>query len=346
MAQVAHPDRAHSRPAANRQVIVTRRTEGVPQPDLFHVVDSQAPECPPDGALVQVLFAVVDPAMRGWLSAGPNYMTVADGEVMNAHGVGTILESRLADWAPGDTVFGWFGWQQIAAVRAEQLIWKVDLDLAPAEAWLSVLGLNGLTAWVGFQHLAQPKAGETILVSTCAGGVGGVVGQLAKASNLRAVGLTSSAEKVALAERELGYATAIDYVAASDLAGAVAQACPDGIDIFFDNTAGEIADAVFPALNVGARVIQCGTAAIPAWTPPPQGPRRERDMITKRLTWRGMVILDHADLYADALGDLKALYVEDRLIAHHEILNGLEAAPGALRHLFSGANTGRLLIKP
>jgi NADPH-dependent curcumin reductase CurA len=346
MVQIADPDRVSPRPAANRQVIVTRRADGIPQPDLFQVVVSPAPECPPDGVLVQVLFASVDPAMRGWLSPGRNYMSVADGDVMKAHGVGRVLESRLADWAPGDTVFGWFGWQQIAAVRAEQLIWKVDLDLAPAEAWLSVLGLNGLTAWVGFQHLAQPKAGETILVSTCAGGVGGVVGQLAQASNLRAVGLTSSAEKVALAERELGYAAAIDYVAASDLAGAVVQACPDGVDIFFDNTAGEIADAVFPALNVGARVIQCGSAAIPAWTPPPRGPRRERDMITKRLTWRGMVILDHADLFADALTDLKALYAQGRLTARHEILNGLEAAPGALRHLFSGANTGRLLLKP
>ncbi len=325
---------------------MTRRAVGVPQPDIFQVVDGEAPECPPDGVLVQVLFAAVDPAMRGWLSTEPNYMTVPDGAVMNAHGVGRILESRLPDWAPGDTVFGWFGWRQIAAVGPKSLLWKVDLELAPAEAWLSVLGLNGLTAWVGFRHLARPKAGETVLVSTCAGGVGGVVGQLAQEANVRAVGLTSSASKAALAERDLGYAAAIDYRAASDLTAAIAKACPQGIDIFFDNTAGAIADAVFPCLNVGARVIQCGTAAVAAWTPPPIGPRRERDVLTKRLSWRGLVVTDHADVFADALQDLKMLYAEGKLTARHEILHGLETAPGALRHLFSGANTGRLLLQP
>ncbi len=295
---------------------------------------------------MRVLYASVDPGMRGWLSEEKNYMTVPNGTVMRAHGVGEIIASDHPNFIPGDHVYGWFGWQQFAGAAAEDILWKVDTRLAPAAAWLGILGLNGLTAWVGLNHLARPLAGETLMVSTAAGAVGGAVGQLAKSAGLRVVGLTGSDAKAAHACAEFGYDVAMNYRAEADLSSAIAAACPDGIDIFFDNAAGDIADAVFPNLAAGARVIQCGTASVASWLPPPTGPRRERDMLVKRLSWHGFVVMDHAALFPQALRELGALVAERRLIGRDHVLEGLEEAPGAIAMLYRGENQGRLLIRP
>lgn len=330
----------------NRAVRVLHRSDGIPGPEAFAIDNGPDPVCPPDGCLVQVIFTAVDPGMRGWLSREQNYLTVQDGEVMRAHGIGRVVESHTARFPVGAIVYGWLGWQQMAAVPESAILWTVDLAAAPAEYWLSALGLNGLTAWVGLRHLGAIRAGETALVTTCAGGVGSIVGQLAALTGARAVGLTGDDRKAALAMAEFGYDTALNYRAPDDLADAIARACPDGIDLFFDNTGGAIADAVFPSLNIGARIIQCGTAAIPSWTPVPSGPRRERDLLTKRLSWRGFIVFDHQDMFDQAFAEMKGLIAAGKLRARHEILDGLDAAPGAIRHLYSGRNEGRLIIKP
>jgi NADPH-dependent curcumin reductase CurA len=313
---------------------------------VFEVTEAPMPKCPAGGVLVRVLYAAVDPAMRGWLSSEKNYLTVPDGAVMRAEGVGEVLVSDHPDWRPGDFAYGTFGWQQYAAVSSGELRWRVDLAVAPAPVWLGSLGFNGLAAWIGLNYFSQPRPGETVLVSTAAGAVGSVVACLARAAGLEAVGLTGSPEKVDRCRQQLGYRAAVDYKASTDLQGDIANACPRGIDIFFDNTAGVIADAAFPALNRGARVIQCGTASIANWSPTPLGPRRERDMIVKRLSWRGFVVVDHLHLYPQALIDLEALYVAGRLDAQTEVLDGLDAAPGAIQRLYSGLNDGRLCIRP
>jgi NADPH-dependent curcumin reductase CurA len=330
-----------------REVRVLARANCIPTPDIFEVVDAPMPECPADGSLVRVILSAVDPAMRGWLSAEKNYMTVPDGEVMRAHGVGEVIASDTPKFPFGSLVFGWLGWQRYAAVPEPDLLWQIDTQIAPPEAWLGIFGLNGLTAWVGLVHLGRPQPGQTLLVTTAAGGVGGTVGQLAAAHGLRAVGITGGPEKAARAVAELGYMAAIDYHAAGDaLADQVKAACPDGIDIFFDNTAGLQADAVFPSLNAGARVIQCGTASIASWLPPPQGPRRERDILVKRLSWQGFVVFDHAAIFPAAHAELQALYRSGKLLARHEILEGLEQAPGAIQRLYRGQNQGRLMLRP
>jgi NADPH-dependent curcumin reductase CurA len=331
----------------NQVVRVLRRAAGIPGPEIFQLEAAPMPDCPAGGMVMRVLHAGVDPAMRGWLSAEKNYMTVPDGAVMRALCVGEIVQSLCADWPVGRLAYGWMGWCRFAAVMPADLLWAVDADVAPPAAWLNIFGLNGLTAWLGLRHFGRPRPGETVLVTTAAGAVGAVVGQLAAAHGLRPVGLTSTAEKVARATETLGYATAIDYRATGDrLADAVAAACPDGIDIFFDNTAGWLADAVFGRLNTGARVVQCGTASISSWLPPPTGPRRERDMLVKRLCWQGFVAFDHADLFPAALAELRALYAAGDLVSHDEVLHGLEHAPGAIRRLYEGDHLGRLSIVP
>jgi len=331
--------------STNTQIIVRSRAAGIPQAENFELVEAAMPSCPAGGLLVRVLNASVDPAMRGWLSAEKNYLTVPDGEVMKAHGVGEVIASECAAYNVGDVVFGWLGWQRFAAISEKDALWKVDLSLAPPEAWLSIFGLNGLTAWIGFTHLARPVAGETVLVTTAAGGVGGVVGQLAAAAGLTAIGLTGGADKVARAEATLGYSKAIDY-RADGLDAALAEAVPKGVDIFFDNTAGALADAVFRHLNIRARVIQCGTASVSSWLPPPTGPRRERDMLVKRLAWQGFVAFDYTREFPQALADLQGLYRAGQLTAQDEVLEGLAHAPGAIARLYRGENTGRLTIRP
>jgi NADPH-dependent curcumin reductase CurA len=330
----------------NRKVLLAARAKGIPAPHHFTIIEELLPDMPPGGALVRVLYASVDPGMRGWVSAETNYMTVPTGTVMRAHGVGEIIASDHPDYGPGDHVYGWFGWQQFAAATPADILWRVDLALAPAATWLGNLGLNGLTAWVGLNHLGHPRAGETLLVSTAAGAVGGAVGQLAKLAGLRVIGLTGSDVKVAQACAAFGYDAAINYRAVADLAGAVASACPDGIDIFFDNAGGGIADAVFPALRAGARVIQCGTAAVASWLPPPIGTRRERDMLVKRLSWHGFVVTDHAALFPLALRELGFLAASGQLTGRDHVLEGLDQAPGAIAMLYRGENHGRLLIRP
>jgi NADPH-dependent curcumin reductase CurA len=329
----------------NRQVIVVKRAAGVPTPDVFRVQEGPVPGCPQGGVLVRVLFAAVDPAMRGWLSQERNYLTVPDGAVMRAEGIGEIIESKAPEWRVGDIAYGVFGWQQFAAVDVKRLYRRVDLGIAPAHVWLGSLGINGLTAWVGLRHYSRLRAGETVLISTAAGAVGSVVACLARASGARVVGLTGGPDKVERCIESLGCAAAIDYKATPDLAQAIAQACPAGVDVFFDNTGGAIADAAFAALNRGARIVQCGTAAVASWIPPPQGPRRERDVLVKRLSWLGFVILDHSDLFPQALDELKALYAAGQLDALTDILEGIDAAPGAIAHLYGGRNQGRLCIR-
>lgn len=329
---------------SNRTVVVAKRASGIPGAENFKLVDLARPAPPPGGAVVRIRYAAVDPAMRGWLSAEPNYFTVPDGEVMRSHAVGEVVESDSAHWRTGDWVYGFFGWQEFYAATEDQFIWKIDRDIAPAPVWLGPLGLNGITAWLGFRHFARPKAGETVLVSTAAGGVGSVVGQLAKAGDVRAVGLTSGSDKVALAIRDFGYEKAIDYKAAGDLTGSIALACPQGVDISYDNVGGEISDSVFANLNRGARIIQCGTASIESWIPTPAGPRREREMLVKRLSWNGFVALDHRELFPAALADLTDLYRQQRLKSRQELLEGLGAAPAAVQRLYSGQNHGRLCI--
>lgn len=245
----------------NRQVILVARPSGVAQAEHFSIREVPALALTVGQILVRNNFLSVEPAMRGWIADLGNYSAAVEiGSVMRALAVGEVVESRHPDFRTGDVVTGWFGWQELAAVEARAVVRKViEADL-PRSLALGVLGINGVTALLALTLIGEPRAGDDVVVSTAAGSVGSAVGQIAKILGCRTIGIAGGPQKAAQCRDLFGYDAAIDYKA-SRMAEALDAACPDGIQVYFDNTAGAISDTVYPKLAVGARVVVCGTAS-------------------------------------------------------------------------------------
>jgi NADPH-dependent curcumin reductase CurA len=260
----------------NRQVVLVARPKGVAQARHFAI--REAPVlAPADGQiLVRNNFLSVEPATRGWIADTGNYSAAVELQsVMRALAVGDVVESRHPDFRPGDVVTGWFGWQEFATLDASAVMRNVIETDLPRSLALGVLGINGVTALLALTLIGEPKAGDHVLVSTAAGAVGSAVGQIAKILGCRTTGIAGGPQKAAQCLDLFGYDAAIDYKAPG-MAAALDAACPGGVQVYFDNTAGAISDAVYPRLAVGARVVICGTASIASWDPWPTGPRVER----------------------------------------------------------------------
>ena len=328
----------------NRRVILKSRPVGVPQAEHFTIDAAPVPELAPGHILVANRFVSVEPAMRGWVNAAPNYSPpVPVGDVMRAFGVGEVVASQADDFKPGDRVAGMFGWQRYASVDAGIARRVTDHDL-PLSTALGVLGTNGVTAYWGLLGVGLPKAGETVVVSTAAGSVGSAVGQIARLKGCRTVGIAGGAEKVRQCREEFGYDAAIDY-RHGDLGAALDAACPGGIDVYFDNTSGHISETIWPRLAVRARVVICGTASITNWDPWPSGPRVERHLLVKRARMEGFLLFDWMDRYEEAVRELAGWIRSGHLRYREHVLRGFEAAPDAIAMLYRGENTGKLLIE-
>ena len=332
-------------PNSNRQVLLKSRPAGIPQAENFEIVEAPAPQIADRQFLVRNEFLSVEPAMRGWVSAVANYsQPVGIGEVMRSFAAGTVLASKHPGFAEGDKVMGMLGWQQYAVSDGTNVTRKVKETDLPLSLSLGVLGLNGITAYFGLIDLGEPKPGDTVVVSTAAGAVGSAVGQIAKLSGCRTVGITGGPVKSKLCRDEFGYDDVIDYKA-GDVAKALKEACPRGIDVYFDNTAGSISDAVYAQLALGARVVSCGTASIASWDPWPQGPRIERHILVKRARVSGLLIFDYAHRYEEAIARLADWVRAGKLTYREEISDGIEHCPGAIAELYRGENLGKKLIK-
>lgn len=333
------------RQRANRQVRLKSRPSGIPQAEHFEIVEAPVPNPVVGQVLVRNIYLSVEPAMRGWVSAVANYSEpVALGAVMRSLAAGRVEESRHPDFVPGDYVTGMFGWQDYAVVDAREIQRKVGGSGLPISTSLGVLGLNGLTAYFGLLDIGQPKAGENVVVSTAAGAVGSCVGQIANIKGCRTVGIAGGPDKVRICREEFRYDSAVDYKA-DDFESAVDAACPGGVDVYFDNTAGRISDAVMGRLSVGARVVICGTASIANWDPIPLGPRVERHLIVKRARMQGFLILDYAGRYPEALRELETWVRSGQIRYREDILDGIEQAPGSIAGLYRGENMGKRLIR-
>lgn len=329
----------------NRKCVLASRPEAIAQARNFEIIEVPH-ETLRDGEIrVRNAFLSVEPAMRGWIADKDNYAEpVPVGSVMRAIAVGWVTESRSGTFAVGDAVTGWFGWQEEAVVPAASVLRKVTETDLPLSLSLGILGINGVTAYLALTGAGEPKAGDTLVVSTAAGSVGSAAGQIGRLLGCRTIGIAGGPDKAELCVARFGYDEAFDYKD-PDFASSIANACLDGIDIYFDNTAGAISDAVLPHLAIGARVVVCGTASIAAWDPWPAGPRIERHLLVKRARMQGFVIFDHLDRWDASVAKLAQWIRSGDLIYEEDILEGMAACPDALAGLYRGENRGKRVIR-
>jgi NADPH-dependent curcumin reductase CurA len=334
---------AFGAPNRNRRVLLVRRPTGVPQPEDFAFDEGPVPEPGPGQFLLRNIYLSVDPAQRGWASAEANYSApVALGTPMRALATGIVLRSNDTSVAEGTFLYGMFGWQDYAVADASDIAMRLTARI-PLQTAANLHGINGLTAYLALTECGRPQAGETLLVSTAAGGVGGFVGQIGKILGCRTVGLTGDDTKVARCRERYGYDAAFNYRSV-DLGPALDQAAPDGVDIYFDNTGGTILDTALRRMAMRGRIVQCGTAATASWDPPPIGLRNEREIMTRRLVWSGFVVFDWRDRFGEAADTLTGWYREGRIVSDEDVSHGIEAAAGALAEVYAGRNRGKKLI--
>jgi len=285
----------------------------------------------------------LDAANRAWMQGATYRSALKAGDVMAGGALAEVVESRAPGLTPGDLVFADTGWQEWAAVSARGLSPLPRLE--PLTHLLSVFGVAGLTAYFGLLECGRPKAGETVVVSAAAGSVGTLVGQIAKIKGCKVVGVAGGAEKCALLTRELGFDAAVDYKA-GDLRRALRATCPDGIDVYFDNVGGDVLEACLFNMNLHGRVACCGAVSQYDGAAPPHGPRGVPGLIvTKRLTLQGFVVMDFYAKRDAALAELKAWVDEGKLVVREDVLEGLEALPGALVGLLAGENIGKRMVR-
>jgi NADPH-dependent curcumin reductase CurA len=329
----------------NRRVILTTRPTDIPQPEHFTLDECEVPDLGDGELLIRNRFLSVDPAQRGWALAEANYSTpVALGTAMRALAVGEVIASRDPEFRVGQHLYGWFDWQAYCICRADAVLRRVDRSAVPLSANASLLGINGLAAFIGLTRFGRPEPGEWVLVSTAAGSVGSFVGQFAHRLGARPVGLTSSRAKAKRCLERYAY----EHVALYNEAGwaeELGQFAPEGMNVFFDSAGGEILDAGIRHMARHGRVVQCGTASIQAWSPPPQGPRHEREVLARRLQWGGFVIFDHVREFETAARTLIDWHHRGDLVIDEDISIGLETAPDSIAGLYRGENLGKRLIQ-
>jgi len=327
----------------NRQILLKSRPNGAPGPDNFELARSPVPE-PGDGeVLTRTRYLSLDPYMRGRMSAAKSYARPVEvGEPMVGGTVSEIVTSRNAKFAVGDIVMGYGGWQDYALSNGAGLR-KLDPAVAPVSTALGVLGMPGMTAYVGLLEIGQPKPGETVVVAAASGAVGSVVGQIAKIKGCRAVGIAGGPDKCRFVVQELGFDACIDH-RATDFTRQLEATCPAGIDIYFENVGGAVQQAVWPLLNDFARIPVCGLIAQYNAATPVPGPDMS-SVLRKRLTLRGFIVWDFAARQADFLRDAGEWVRSGRLKYREDVVDGLENAPAAFLGLLQGKNFGKLLVK-
>lgn len=333
----------------NRQILLASRPQGEPSADNFKLVSTAVPALADGQVLVRHHFLSLDPYMRGRMNDSKSYAAPQPlDQVMIGGTAGEVVESRNANFQVGDKVVGMGGWQEYAVVDASQrgVLQKVDTTHVPLSAYLGAVGMPGVTGWYGLVRIIAPKAGETVVVSSAAGAVGGAVGQLAKARGARVVGIAGGPDKCRSVVQDLGFDECIDYRQFPDLkslSGALKAACPDGIDGYFENVGGVLLDAVMLRANAFARIAMCGMIAgyngeaIPMTMP--------QLILVNRMKIEGFIVSEHMDAWPEALKELGTLVATGKLKYRETVAQGLENAPEAFFGLLKGRNQGKQLVK-
>lgn len=329
----------------NRQLRLQVRPKGLLAPGDLQLVETQMPELEDGQALAKVKYLSMDPTMRVWMAVDSYLPAVGIGEVMRAGGLAEVVESRHAQFKKGDKVFGLTGLQEYTIIEAQSKIAFQKIPTIPfvsETAFLGVLGMTGLTAYFGMMEIGKPKKGETLVVSAAAGATGSVAGQIGKIHGCRVVGIAGTDEKCAWLLEELGFDAAINYKH-PDWKEKLAAATPNGVDIDYENVGGEIMGEVLNRMNLHGRVVLCGL--ISGYTKETSGPGNLGILIVKRLKVEGFLVLDYASRFMDAAMELGKWKMMGKLKDRQTIVEGLEKAPEAINMLFTGGNTGKLIVK-
>ncbi|KLI99962.1 NADP-dependent oxidoreductase [Luteimonas sp. FCS-9] len=337
-----------SDPVTTRIVLASRPT-GAPTVDNFRVERAPLPAPRNGQVLLRNRWLSLDPYMRGRMNAGRSYAAPVEiGEVMDGGTVSEVVESLHPAWSPGDLVLAHAGWQTHAVVDGEGLRRKLDPGGPAPSLALGVYGMPGFTAYAGLREIGKPAHGETLVVAAASGPVGATVGQIAKLQGARVVGIAGGPDKVAHVRDELGFDVALDH-RADDFAAQLQAACPDGIDVYFENVGGKVLDAVLPLLNDFARVPVCGLVAHYNDSAPPPGPDRLSQLmsliLTRHLTVRGFIQRDFIALYPEFLREMGAWLRDGRIRWREDVVEGLENAPEAFIGMLEGRNFGKLVVK-
>lgn len=326
----------------NHAVTLASRPTGFPSEENFALVEREVPSPGPGEVLVRIEWTSCDPYQRGRMSEARSYaQPVAVGDVMTAQSVGEVVESQDERFPVGATVLGQLGWQEYAVARGGTL--RAVPDGIPPQWALHVLGTNGLTAWFGLYDVGLPRVGDTVVVSAAHGGVGQLVGQLAKLAGCRAVGIAGGPEKVRDLTETFGYDAGVDYKDGG-FRDALKAAVPDGVDVYFDNVGGDVSAAVHARLNVGARIAICGQVS-QYNLETPQPTFHPGALIVSRARMEGFLVTDYAPRFGEALPKLARLVLEGRLRHTEDVVEGIENAPAAFLRMLRGENRGKQLVR-
>ncbi|WP_226016392.1 NADP-dependent oxidoreductase [Novosphingobium sp. FKTRR1] len=334
--------------ATNRRFLLARRPHGTPVPDDFQLVEQAVPSAPPGGFVVRNAYASLDPAQRGWMDDAPSYMPpIPLGDPVRATTIGQVSATDSPDFAVGDWVMGLNGLEDYSVNQAGGFTMKIDVSIVDSPSkYLSALGAVGLTAYFGLIDIAKPQPGETLLVSGAAGAVGSAVGQIGKILGARVIGIAGGAAKCQRLIDDYGFDVAIDYKGKSvdELAAEIAAAAPAGVDVIFENVGGDVMDAALLNLAMRARVVLCGL--ISEYNAPEKiGIRNLWRVLTTRSTIHGYLIMDYVERFAEGGAVMAGWMAEGRLRIDEDVQEGLENAYDVFMRLFSGANTGKLVLK-
>jgi len=329
----------------NKAIILVNRPVGKPTVDNFKFVEEENPVPGEGQVLLKTLYVSVDPYLRGRMSDTKSYVPPFNlNEPVKSAIIAEVTASKNPDFKSGDFVTGLLDWKEFQVADGKGLK-KVDSDAAPLSAYLGVLGMTGLTAYIGLNEIGKPKAGETLVVSGAAGAVGSVVGQIGKILGCKVIGLAGSDEKTDMLKSKFGFDEAINYKTTTDMKAAIGAAAPDGVDVYFDNVGGEISDAVLAHVNQFARVPICGAISSYNDTEVSMGPRVQSILVKTSTLMQGFIVSNYSSQFPEATKQLTAWVQEGKLSYNETIVNGFDQIPQAFIDLFEGKNDGKMVVK-
>lgn len=329
----------------NKVIVLSKRPVGKPSLDNFNIIEEEKPSIEEGGILLKAAYISVDPYLRGRMTEAKSYVPPFQvNEPIQSGMVAEVTESNHPDFEPGDYVTGNLDWKEHQASNGKGLT-KIENREISLSAYLGVLGMTGLTAYLGLTEIGSPKKGETIVVSGAAGAVGSTVGQIGKLLGCRVIGLAGTDEKVALLKSKFNFDEAINYKTTKDIKEATQNAAPDGVDVYFDNVGGDISDAILVNVNKFGRVVVCGAISLYNETEVPTGPRVQPLLIKSRILMQGFIVSDFSPKFAQAIQQLGNWLEEGSLTYSETIVDGFEQIPQAFIDLFEGKNTGKMIVK-